>query len=76
MSKIAKVYLGSKGYLKKVYEELATKVTWPGLKELQSSAILVMIASLIFAIVVFVMDFGFQNIIKGIYSVLLGQENS
>lgn len=62
-------------YLREVYVELATKVTWPTWKDLQSSAVLVMIASLIFALVVFVMDFGFENIIKVIYTILLGKEN-
>jgi len=62
-------------YLREVYVELVTKVTWPTWKDLQSSAVLVMIASLIFALVVFVMDFGFENVIKVIYSILLGKEN-
>ena len=65
-----------KVYLKDVYVELATKVTWPAWKDLQSSAILVMIASIIFALVVFVMDFSFEYIIKFIYSILLGKESS
>jgi preprotein translocase subunit SecE len=65
-----------KVYLKDVYVELATKVTWPAWKDLQNSAILVMIASIIFAIVVFVMDFSFEYIIKFVYSILLGTESS
>jgi preprotein translocase subunit SecE len=63
-------------YLRDVYVELATKVTWPAWKDLQSSAILVMIASIIFALVVFVMDISFENVIKVIYSILLGKESS
>ncbi|MDR2027738.1 MAG: preprotein translocase subunit SecE [Prevotellaceae bacterium] len=63
-------------YLRDVYVELATKVTWPTWKDLQSSAILVMIASIIFALIVFVMDISFENIIKVIYSILLGTETS
>lgn len=65
-----------KGYLREVYVELATKVTWPTWKDLQSSAVLVMIASLIFALVVFVMDISFQNVIKLVYSLLLGKSYS
>jgi preprotein translocase subunit SecE len=65
-----------KVYLKDIYVELATKVTWPTWKDLQSSAILVMIASMIFALVVFVMDFSFENIIRFIYSILLGEASS
>jgi preprotein translocase subunit SecE len=64
-----------KVYLRDVYVELATKVTWPTWKDLQNSAILVMIASIIFALVVFVMDFSFENVIKFIYSILLGKES-
>lgn len=60
-------------YLREVYVELATKVTWPTWKDLQSSAILVMIASLIFALVVFLMDSSFKYIVQLIYELLLGR---
>ena len=62
-----------KAYLREVYVELVTKVTWPSWKDLQSSAILVMIASLIFALIVFVMDKSFENVIKFTYRILLGK---
>jgi preprotein translocase subunit SecE len=58
-------------YLKEVYAEMATKVTWPAWKDLQSSAILVMVASLIIALVVFVMDFSFEHIMIFVYKLLL-----
>ena len=54
-------------YLKESYTELVFKVTWPTWKELQSSALVVMIASLIFALIVFAMDSSFQKILEGIY---------
>ena len=57
-------------YIKESYVELAKKVTWPSWGQLQSSAILVMVASLIFAAVVFVMDLGFKNIMTAIYNML------
>lgn len=57
-------------YLKDSYTELVHKVTWPTWKELQNSAIIVMIASLIFALVVFVMDISFQTILEGIYKIV------
>jgi len=57
-------------YLKDSYTELVHKVTWPTWKELQNSAIVVMIASLIFALVVFVMDISFQAILEGIYKIV------
>lgn len=59
-------------YLREVYVELVTKVTWPSWKDLQSSAILVMVVSLIFALVVFLMDSSFKFIIEFIYELLLG----
>jgi len=57
-------------YLKESYNELVHKVTWPTLKELQNSALVVMIASLIFALIVFAMDISFQTILEGIYKLV------
>jgi preprotein translocase subunit SecE len=57
-------------YLKDSYTELVHKVTWPTWSELQNSAIVVMIASLIFAMIVFVMDISFQTILEGIYKIV------
>lgn len=57
-------------YFKESYIELAKKVTWPTWAQLQSSAIVVMVASLIFAVVVFAMDLAFKNIMTFIYNML------
>jgi preprotein translocase subunit SecE len=57
-------------YLRESYNELVHKVTWPTLKELQNSALVVMVASLIFALIVFAMDFSFQKILEGIYKLV------
>jgi preprotein translocase subunit SecE len=57
-------------YLKEAYNELVHKVTWPSWKELQSSALVVMVASLIFALIVFSMDITFQKILEGIYKLV------
>jgi preprotein translocase subunit SecE len=43
-------------YFKSTYDELVHKVTWPSMKDLQNSVIVVSIASLIIAFVVFLMD--------------------
>ncbi|MBQ9417137.1 MAG: preprotein translocase subunit SecE [Bacteroidales bacterium] len=43
-------------YVKSSYDELVHKVSWPTFKELQSSAVVVAIATLVIAVVVFVMD--------------------
>jgi preprotein translocase subunit SecE len=55
-------------YFQESYKELVHKVTWPSWKELQGSAILVMVASLIIALVVALMDLGFKNLMSAIYS--------
>ncbi|MCD4709326.1 MAG: preprotein translocase subunit SecE [Bacteroidales bacterium] len=57
-------------YLKESYNELVHKVTWPTVKELQNSALVVMVASLIFALIVFAMDTSFQKILEGIYKLV------
>jgi preprotein translocase subunit SecE len=54
-------------YFKESYTELVHKVSWPTWSELQSSAIVVMVASLIIALIVFAMDISFENILKLIY---------
>ena len=55
-------------YLKESYAELTKKVTWPTWDKLQSSAIVVMVASVIFAVVIFAMDFCFQHLMSFIYT--------
>ena len=57
-------------YVKNSYAELVQKVTWPTISELQNSAIVVMVASLLFALVILVMDLSFENIMKFIYRLL------
>jgi len=59
-----------KGYFKESFTELFHKVTWPTWAELQNSAILVMVATLIIAIIVSAMDFSFSRIMQLIYSLL------
>jgi preprotein translocase subunit SecE len=55
------------GYVKESYDELVHKVSWPTWSELQNSAIVVSIASLIIALVVYLMDFSFQNLLQLFY---------
>ena len=57
-------------YVKEAYNELVHKVTWPTRSSLQGSAIVVMVASLILALVILAMDISFETIMKGIYSIL------
>jgi preprotein translocase subunit SecE len=55
-------------YIKDSFVELMQKVSWPTWSELQSSAIIVMVASVIIALVVLVMDLSFKNVINLIYN--------
>jgi len=57
-----------KNYIQEAYTELVHKVSWPTWGELQSSAIVVMVASLLISLVIFLMDISFKNILELIYS--------
>jgi preprotein translocase subunit SecE len=56
-----------KAYFAESYKELTQKVTWPTWQELQSSAIIVMVASLIIALMIYLMDASFSQIMEQIY---------
>ena len=55
---------------KNSYEELVHKTSWPSRKELMGSAVVVLIASLCIALVVFVMDSIFQVGMEFVYDFL------
>ncbi|MBP6369289.1 MAG: preprotein translocase subunit SecE [Paludibacteraceae bacterium] len=57
-------------YIKESYNELVHKVSWPTTKELTNSAIVVLIASIIIALIVWVIDFGFEKFIQFIYKLI------
>ena len=59
-------------YIEEAYQELMHKVTWPSWEELQSSAVVVLIASLIIAVVVLAMDQASSNALKFIYKTIIG----
>ncbi len=54
-------------YVKESYDELMNKVSWPSWSELQNSAIVVSIASLIIAVVVFGIDIILKTTIENLY---------
>ena len=56
------------GYIKESYNELMDKVSWPTWSELQSSSIVVAIATLIIALIIYFMDSIFSNLMKIFYS--------
>ena len=51
-------------YLEESYDELVHKVTWPTWSELQSTSIVVLVASVLFALAIFAMDYVFGINIK------------
>jgi len=59
--------MGVVKYVQESYEELVHKVSWPTWNELQNSAIVVSIASLIIAFTVFLMDVSFREILDLFY---------
>ena len=54
-------------YFKNSYNELVHKVTWPSLEQLIGSTKVVLVASVIFAVVVFAMDFAFNELMDQVY---------
>ncbi|TDG36791.1 preprotein translocase subunit SecE [Pedobacter changchengzhani] len=57
-------------FLKESYVEMTQKVTWPTWGELQSSAILVLVSSLIIALCIFAMDKGSVFVLDTFYKSL------
>jgi len=58
-------------FVKDSRNEIVNKVTWPKFSELQNQSILVLVASLIFALVIGVIDFGFDNLLNIVYGLLI-----
>ena len=54
-------------YCKESYNELAHKTTWPTRAELTRSAIVVLTASIVIALVVFAMDKIFESVMQLVY---------
>jgi preprotein translocase subunit SecE len=57
-------------YLSETKNELVNKVSWPTWPELQSSAIVVMVSSVIIALVVFGMDSIFKILMEQAYELI------
>jgi preprotein translocase subunit SecE len=60
--------MANKGtYIKESYDELMNKVSWPSWSELQSSSIVVAIATVIIALIIYIMDSAFSNVMNLFY---------
>ncbi len=57
-----------KTYFSDVYTELVHKVSWPTWSELVNSSAVVMIASVIIALAIFLIDFVFRHVMDFIYN--------
>lgn len=57
-----------KTYFSDVYTELVHKVSWPTWSELVDSSAVVMIASVIIALAIFLIDFVFRHVMDFIYN--------
>lgn len=55
-------------YLKESYNELMHKVTWPSLPNLLSSARVVIVASLVISLIIFLMDLVSKQVMTFIYN--------
>ena len=55
------------GFVQGSIDELTHNVSWPKWSELQSSSALVLFASIIFAIVIGLIDFAFKYVLESIY---------
>ena len=55
-------------YLKESYVELTKKVAWPSWDKLQNSAIVVMVASVILALMILAIDFCIKHAVTAIYT--------
>jgi len=56
-------------YFSESYKELVEKVTWPTWTQLQQSTVIVLVATLLVTVVVFVMDAISKGLLNIVYSV-------
>jgi preprotein translocase subunit SecE len=57
-----------KEYIQKSIEELFYKVSWPSWDELQNDSIVVAIASVIIALIIYLMDASWSSLLGAFYS--------
>jgi preprotein translocase subunit SecE len=62
MNRLRSIFQGS-------ITEVREHVTWPSFADLQNSTVLVLVASLIFALVIGAMDFSFRTLMEAIYGI-------
>ncbi|WP_290792615.1 preprotein translocase subunit SecE [Flavihumibacter sp. UBA7668] len=55
-------------YFGESYKELMEKVTWPTWGQLQQSTLIVLVATILITLVIWLMDFASNSLLKMIYS--------
>ena len=55
-------------YFRESYKELMEKVTWPGWIQLQQSTVIVLVATLLITVIVWVMDLASSSVLHFTYS--------
>ena len=55
-------------YFRESYRELLEKVTWPSWTQLQSSTVIVLVATLLITLLVWIMDLVSSSILHFVYS--------
>ena len=56
-------------YFRESYKELMEKVTWPSWPQLQQSTVIVLVATLLITVLVWVMDVASSSILHFTYSI-------
>jgi len=56
-------------YLKESYDELVNKVSWPSWSNLQSTTLVVIIATIILTLLIFLMDLISKQALQLVYSI-------
>jgi preprotein translocase subunit SecE len=55
-------------YFRESYRELLEKVTWPSWLQLQQSTVIVLVATLLITLIVWIMDFASSSVLHFVYS--------
>jgi len=55
-------------YFRESYRELLEKVTWPTWSQLQQSTMIVLVATLLFTAMIWVMDLGINKLLQLVYN--------
>ncbi|MDW8273974.1 MAG: preprotein translocase subunit SecE [Chitinophagales bacterium] len=58
-------------YFQEAYDELMNKVTWPTAAELQQSAVVVLVATIIISIIISVIDIASKTGMENLYKIIV-----